>query len=171
MMKRYFLGIFLFQITFNYSDFVVQTIENRSDLNFDHAYHKHLGKNKKLPSLTDSLQKSNGRQHVVIDKKVGSDGLAIAMHDNQGHQATIFMHGQPQHSIESKRAKTKQIAEFPELSSAGSGHYAAQIMMQDASNGKMLATPKSYNHDENARFDVHISGNQGNYQVSLHPVA
>lgn len=170
-MKRNIFIMMLLQVGVHYSEFTLQTIENRSDLQFKHAYHKRSGKEKKLPTLTDTLQKSNGKQHVVIDKKVGSDGLALAMVDDQGHQATVFMHDQAQHAIEYKRNKTKQIAQFPEISSVGTGPYCAQVMMQDVADGKMVAEPQAYNHEENTRFNLAISGSRGNYQVSLHPIA
>lgn len=170
-MKRIIFTIVSLQAGVLYSEFTLQTIENRSDLKFQSAHHKQSGKMKKLLALTDNLQKSNGKQHVIIDKKIGSDGLALAMVDNQDHQANIFMHGQAKHSIEYQRNKTKQIARFPKINPIGTGPYSVQIMMQDAADGKMLAEPKDYNHDENQAFNLKILGSQGNYQVSLDPTA
>jgi hypothetical protein len=170
-MKRMIVIMALLQVGVQYCEFTLQTIENRSDLKFKDAYYKQSGKEKKLPALMDALQKSNNKQHVVIDKKVGSAGLALAMADQEGHHATIFIHDQAQHSIEYKRNKIKQIAQFPEIVSTGTGPYSAQIMMKDTVDGKMVADSKSYNHEENTEFNLMILGSGGNYQVSLHPTA
>lgn len=153
------------------SDFTLQTIENRSDLQFKDAYHKQSAKIKKLPTLTDILQKSNNKQHVVVDKNVGNNGLGLSMVDQQGHQANILMHDQSKIAIEYKRNKTKQIAEFPEIKPIGDGPYCAQIMMQDAVDQKMVATAQAYDHQESAKFNLVITGSQGIYQISLHPTA
>jgi len=171
MMKYMVITGILFQVNLQYAEFILQTIENRSDLQFNRAYHKNLGKEKNLPSLTDILQKSNNKQHVVVDKTIGSNGLGIVMSDNKGHKATIFIHDQVKHSIEYKRKKIQQIASFPPIVSTGEGDYSAQIMLQDLADSKMLAEPKSYNHQENGRFNMIISGSLGNYQISLHPTA
>lgn len=170
-MKPIIFIIVLLQVGVQYSEFTLQTIENRSDLQFKYAYHRQSGKEKKLLALTDTLQKYNDKQHVVIDKKVGSTGLALAMADQEGHHATIFIHDQAQHAIEYKRNKTKQITQFPEIVPTGTGPYSAQVMMQDAADRKMVAEPKAYNHKENTEFNLAISGSQGNYQVSLQPTA
>ena len=170
-MKRAVLMVaILLQAGQCYSEFTLQTIENKTtDLKFDGAYYKQLGKEKKLPALTDQLQKSNEKQHVVIDKKISSQGVAFVMSDQKGHKATIFIHGQPAHSIEFKRKKTEQIAKFPEITAAGTGSYSAQVMMQDFADSKMVAQPQAYNYQEPAGFNLVVSGGQGSYQLSLYP--
>ncbi len=170
-MKLIIFMITLLQVGVQYCEFTLQTIENRSDLNFKDAYHKQSGKQKKLPAFTDVLQKSNNKQHVVIDKKVGSTGLALVMGDQEGHTATIFIHDQAQHAIEYKRNKTKQIAQFPKIIPTGTGPYSAEVMVQDTVDGKMLSEAKAYNHEENTAFNLKILGSKGNYQVSLDPTA
>lgn len=170
-MKQVFWVVVLFQVMQQRTEFILQTIENRSDLHFNRAYYKQLDKEKTLPTLTDLLQKSNSKHHVVIDKKVGSDGLALAMSDDQGHKATIFLHGQPKHSIEFKRKKTKRISTFPDIVATGTGSYTAQIMMEDLVDKKMLAEPHAYNYQEPASFNLIISGAHGSYQISLHATA
>lgn len=167
MMKQAILVSILLQAGYQYTEFTLQIIENKSDLNFDRAYYKNLGKEKQLPALTDILKKS--KQHVVVDKKVGSDGLALVMSDSKGHHATIFIHGQAQYSIEYKRKKTQKIAQFPDITPIGTGPYSAQVMMQDDVDKKLIAQPYAHNYQEPAAFNLIITGNQGSYQLYLQP--
>lgn len=167
MYKNFFVYFLLFQSVFISADFILETIENKSDLKFDYVYYRSLGQQKRLPALDDILQKSQGKQHVVVDKTITSRGLAFVMSDNQGHTATIFIHDQTKLAIEHKRSKTQQIAKFPVIVAEGKGDYTAQIMMIDRYDTKLITKSKAYNHQDSSRFNLIITGKEGNYQILL----
>lgn len=153
-----------------HADWTLATIVNRSDLKLEQAWHySKLGSIKVLSSLTKMLKKADQqkRESVFVKYHIASQGIALRCADGLGHQVDIFLDGQPTHSVEWDRKKTRIITRFPQKCSIADGPYCARVLVQDVADGKYVADPQAQAHDVPAKFNLIISGTNGAYQAIL----
>lgn len=164
--KKFFILMTLWTISVS-ADWTLGTIYNKSDFVIDRAWHYGMsGKPRTLSSLTKLLSAAV-HKHVIVKYHIASQGLALHGHDAYGHEVDIFLDGQPTHSIEWKRKKTQKITHFPQMCSVDEGLFCARVLVQDAADGKYVATPVAMAHDTPTVFNMTILGSKGSYQVTL----
>jgi len=142
-----------------------------TDIVLDSAWnYKASGKVRYFSSLNNMLQKSHQLKHLVVDRSIDSRGLALSGHNAAGDRINLFFDGQPSHSIEWERKKTKTITHFPQWCQISDGSYCARVIMRDGATGGLMAEPAGNVHDDNRQvFNLLVSGTGGQYKLSLVP--
>jgi|GEM_PF-1418308 len=171
-MKKFMIVSLLLISVWASADWTLGTIFNQTaDLVLDSAWnYRSSGKVRQFSSLTNMLQKSHKlkRSSVVVEYHIDSRGLALSGHNAAGQSVNLFLDGQPSHSIEWERKKTKTITHFPQWCQISDGSYCARVIMRDGATGGLMAEPAGNAHDDNRQvFDLHISGSGGRYTLSL----
>lgn len=171
-MKKYVIvGLFLLSTSVS-ADWILGTIFNQTDdLVLDKAWnYRSSGKVRMISSLTNMLQKAPKlhRHSIFVQYHIDSHGLALSGHNLAGHDVDLFLDGQPSHSIEWERKKTKTITHFPQWCQASDGAYCARVIMRDGVSGTLVSKPSGAVHDNSRQvFDLYISGTDGQYRLSL----
>lgn len=152
------------------ADWTLGTVFNKSDLVIEQAWrYGASGKPRTLSSLTRIFKKASDFQHssIFVKYHIASQGIALRAYDAYGHEVDIFLDGQPTHSVEWDRKKTRIITKFPQKCLVADGPFCARVLVQDVADGKYLANPLAQAHDAPAIFNMIISGSKGSYQVEL----
>lgn len=152
------------------ANWTLGTVYNKSDLVIEQAWRYGLsGKPRTLSSLTKLFHDSHKSQRTstFVKYSISSQGLALRGHDAYGHEVDIFLDGQPTHSIEWNRKKTRKITNFPQECSIADGAFCARVLVQDVADGKHVADPLAKAHDVPTVFNLTISGGKGSYQAVL----
>ncbi len=167
---RKLLGIFLLlQFDGMHATWVVGSITNQSDLNFNQAARNN---NVEIQSISQKLQDTPKLKTTKLGESArfgAANGCKIMAQTPKGETVTIKFLGDPTHRVATGRAPDADLSSRKSAGLSNKG-MMARVILEAQGVKKLIGYYCGY-EKENQLFKLVLKGSQGDYQAVITPVA